>query len=416
MEKAQSNKSNSSNNINEIFHSLQNDFQKIQVSLEEKTKTNKKLYEDFTNLFFYLDKESELVSKLKKEKMIYEETFQELINEKDNFNKNMLSLNYARNEYLKHLDFLTKQNMVLNDQIKEEEKEIALLEQEKKNLKEKNKEITIINNKKASQIKINTNEINYFQEQLDISNNNINQLIENINELDNRYQKLKEQYEQISEDKNNLEKKKFNNDRIYQELMDNIKQKEIDINKNIEKLDKLSLEKEELFNYNTNINNDLERYQNHVYELANQNEKLMKEIEKFKNIEKMINEHIRYRKNKEIQLNQELNIMEKTIGSKLKNYLDNPNQPDNEIKNINDNNIDINKDINNQNKNDYQNEKDINDFNNVQDNKLNSYQNYDFNFNNNLIEQNNQEMNNNEENCNDYSGFQNELELEQNYE
>ena len=396
---------------------MQNDFQKIQVSLEEKTKTNKKLYEDFTNLYFYLDKESEIVSKLKKEKMIYEETFQELLNEKENFNQNMLSLNFARNEYLKHLDFLTKQNMVLNEQIKEEEKEIDLLEQEKKNLKEQNKEITILNNNKSSQIKINTNEINYFQEQLNISNNNINKMVENINELDNRYQKLKEQYDQISEDKNNLEKKKFNNDRIYKELMDNIKQKEIDINKNIEKLDKISSEKEELFNYNTNINNDLERYQNHIYELANQNEKLMKEIEKFKNIEKMINEHIRYRKNKEIKLIQELNILEKTIGSELKNYFENPEQPNNTFKDINENNIDINNNLNNQIQNDYQNENEINNFNNIQDNKLNPYQNYDYNYNcnNNLIEQQHQEINNNDENCN-YSGFQNELELEQNYE
>ena len=396
---------------------MQNDFQKLQVSLEEKTKINKKLYEDFTNLYFYLDKESEIVSKLKKEKMIYEETFQELLNEKENFNQNMLSLNFARNEYLKHLDFLTKQNMVLNEQIKEEEKEIDLLEQEKKNLKEQNKEITILNNNKSSQIKINTNEINYFQEQLNISNNNINKMVENINELDNRYQKLKEQYDQISEDKNNLEKKKFNNDRIYKELMDNIKQKEIDINKNIEKLDKISSEKEELFNYNTNINNDLERYQNHIYELANQNEKLMKEIEKFKNIEKMINEHIRYRKNKEIKLNQELNILEKTIGSELKNYFENPEQPNNTFKDINENNIDINNNLNNQIQNDYQNENEINNFNNIQDNKLNPYQNYDYNynFNNNLIEQQHQEINNNDENCN-YSGFQNELELEQNYE
>ena len=294
LEKEQKNKNesllNKNNYMNEIFYSLKNDFQKIQVELEGKTKTNKKLYEDFNNLYFYLEKESEFVSKLKKEKMIYEDSNQELLNEKQNFNKKMLALNNAKNEYEKHLDFLTKQNMILNAKIKEEEKQISLLEQEKNNLKEKNQEISIINNNKTSQIKININEIDYFQEQLKISNTNINNMIETLNELDNRYQKLKEQYEQCTEDKNNLEKKKFNNDKIYQELMDDINQKENYINNNMEKFDKISLEKEKLFNYNSKMNNDLERYQNHIYEIASQNEKLMKEIEKFKKIEQMIND------------------------------------------------------------------------------------------------------------------------------
>ena len=402
---------NSLNNINEIFHSLQEDFQKIQIALEEKTKMNKKLLEDFTNLYFYLDKESEIVSKLKKEKMIYEESFQDLLNEKKNFNNNMQALNYTKNEYLKYLDFLTQQNMILNDKIKEEEKEISLLEEEKKNLKEQNKEITIINNKATNQIKINSNAIYYFQEQLNISNTNINKMISNLDELDNRYQKLKEQYEQISEDKSILEKKKFNNDKIYQELMDDIKQKELDINKNIEKLDKISSEKEELLKYNSELNNDLERYQNHIYELANQNEKLMKEIEKFKKIEQMINEHIKYRKNKENKLNQELNVMEKTIGKELEIYLNNP-ENNNESNKINNNFIEVNNDINNQIENNYQDKREIININNNRE--LNSYQN-NFNINNDIIEQQNQEINNYDNNCN-YSGFQNELELEQNYE
>ena len=109
MEKAQTSTNNNSlNNINEIIYSLKEDFQKIQIALEEKTKMNQKLYEDFTNLYFYLDKETEIVSKLKKEKMIYEESFQDLLNERQNFNNNMQSLNYTRNEYLKHLYFLSQ--------------------------------------------------------------------------------------------------------------------------------------------------------------------------------------------------------------------------------------------------------------------------------------------------------------------
>ena len=391
---------------------MKNEFQKIQVDLEEKTKTNKKLYEDFNNLYFYLDKESEFVSKLKKEKMIYEESKQELLNENQNFDKNMNSLNNSKNEYIKHIDFLTKQNMILNDKIKEEEKQLSLLQQEKENLKEKNKEISIINNNKSKQIKINSNEIDYFQCQLNISNNNINNMLETLNELDNRYQKLKTQYDQCIEDKDNLEKKKFNNDKIYQELIDDIDQKEKNINNNIEKLDKMSLEKEKLFNYNSKMNNDLERYQNHIYELANQNEKLVKEIEKFKKIEQMINEHIKYRKNKEVILNQEMNLIENKIGKELKNYMNNPEKSNNELENINNNNY-INIELyNNSDKQDL-NENDIYDI-NEQNRQLNLYQNDEYNYNN-INELQNHELQNFNENYN-YSGFQKELELEQNYD
>ena len=83
------NKDNSLINLNEIFYSIQEDFKNIQINLEEKTKTNKKLYEDFTNIYFYLDKESEFVSKLQKEKMSYEESKQEMMNEVQNFDRKM---------------------------------------------------------------------------------------------------------------------------------------------------------------------------------------------------------------------------------------------------------------------------------------------------------------------------------------
>ena len=249
LEKAQIQKNNNSLKvINDIYISLQEDFKNIQTNLEEKTKTNKKLYEDFTNLYFYLDKESQFVSKLKKEKMLYDESHQEFINETQNFDKSIQALNYQRNEYLKQLEFLTQQTKILDNQIIEEEKQISLLEQEKKNLKEQNNEMITINKEKTKEIKKNSYDINYIQNQLLISNNNINKMLETLNELDNRYQKLKEQYEKCSEDKKNLEKKKFNNDKIYQEIVADVKKKENYINHNIEELDKITIEKDELSN------------------------------------------------------------------------------------------------------------------------------------------------------------------------
>ena len=419
LEKAQIQKNNNSLKvINDIYISLQEDFKNIQTNLEEKTKTNKKLYEDFTNLYFYLDKESQFVSKLKKEKMLYDESHQEFINETQNFDKSIQALNYQRNEYLKQLEFLTQQTKILDNQIIEEEKQIALLELEKKNLKEQNNEMININKEKTKEIKKNSYDINYIQNQLVISNNNINKMLETLNELDNRYQKLKEQYEKCSEDKKNLEKKKFNNDKIYQEIVADVKQKENYINHNIEELDKITIEKDELSKYNSNINEDLEKYQNHIYTLSNQNEKLVKELEKFKRIELMISAYLKNRKIEENKLNKELRFVDNKIGTELKNIMNKEKENEENITNkneINHNSEIINNMPININEYDYQNEND--NFNN-RIRELNYYPNNNndyINYNNNImpIEQN-QEINN-EDNYN-YSGFQNELELEQNYE
>ena len=434
-EKAQNknNNNNSLNVINDIIKSIQEDLKNIQISLEEKTKTNKKLYEDFTNLYFYLDKESQFVSKLKKEKMLYDESHQEFINESQNFDKNIQALNYQRNEYLKQLDFLTQQTKILNNQINEEEKQITLLEQEKNNLKLQNKEIVTINKEKTKEIKKNSNDINYIQNQLSVSNDNINKMLETLNELDNKYQKLKEQYEQCSEDKKNLEKKKFNNDKIYQELISDIKQKENDINHSIEELDKISIEKDELFNYNSNINEDLENYQNHIYVLVTQNEKLVKELEKFKKIEFMISAYLKNRKIEENKLNKELRFINNKIGNDLKNYIKKEKEDEEIMTNkneINHNSDEINNMTNkneiNHNSNDINNEPiKINeyDYQNKNENtnrmgEINIYPNDNIDYinykNNNLPIEQNREINY-EDNYN-YSGFQNELELEQNYE
>ena len=419
LEKAQIQKNNNSLKvINDIYISLQEDFKNIQTNLQEKTKTNKKLYEDFTNLYFYLDKESQFVSKLKKEKMLYDESHQEFINETQNFDKSIQALNYQRNEYLKQLEFLTQQTKILDNQIIEEEKQIALLELEKKNLKEQNNEMITINKEKTKEIKKNSYDINYIQNQLVISNNNINKMLETLNELDNRYQKLKEQYEKCSEDKKNLEKKKFNNDKIYQEIVADVKQKENYINHNIEELDKISIEKDELSKYNSNINEYLEKYQNHIYTLSNQNEKLVKELEKFKRIELMISAYLKNRKIEENKLNKELRFVDNKIGTELKNIMNKEKEDEENITNkneINHNSEIINNMPININEYDYQNEND--NFNN-RIRELNYYPNNNIdyiNYNNNImpIEQN-QEINN-EDNYN-YSGFQNELELEQNYE
>ena len=170
--------------LNEIFYSLQNDFKNIQIELEEKTKMNKKLLEDFNHLLFYLEKEIEAIENLKQEQYTYVESNKDLIDEQKNFDRNMLSLNYSKNEYLKQLEFLTKQNQILSQQIADEQDEINLLEQERSKYNSLNKEMQMKNNEKLSKIKINDDAIGYFQQQLNNSNVTMNKMVNMISELE----------------------------------------------------------------------------------------------------------------------------------------------------------------------------------------------------------------------------------------
>ena len=317
--------------LNEIFYSLQNDFKNIQIELEEKTKMNKKLFEDFNHLLFYLEKEIEAIEKLKQEQYTYVESNKDLIDEQKNFDRNMLSLNYSKNEYLKQLEFLTKQNQALSQQIAEEQDEINLLEQERSKYNSLNKEMQIKNNEKLSKIKINDDAIGYFQQQLNSSNVTINKMVNMISELEEYYKNLQDQYNEYNAAHKIHENKKFNNDKVYQELVDNIKKKETNINDNMSQLDLISGEKEQLYNYNTKIYNDLDRLQNHIYELAEQNKKLLEKIGKYQKIEEMINNHIMAKKDINNKLSEQQQFIEDKIGNALKNYLTEESQYGNKV-------------------------------------------------------------------------------------
>ena len=423
---------------------MQNDFKNIQVELEEKAKTNKKLYEDFQHLLFYLEKEIDAVEKLKIEKETYSQSNQDLNDEKNNFGQNMLSLNYSKNEYLKQLDFLTKQNQILNQQIQEEQNQLNALEKERIKYNQLNKEMRVKNNEKLNIIKINDDAVNYFQQQLSNSNDAINKMINMINDLEKYYKNLQVQYEECSQKHKKYENKKFNNDKIYHELIDDIKKKESDINDNLTELDSMSGKREQLYSYNTKIYNDLDRLQNHIYELGEQNQKLLEKIAKYQKIEEIINKHILSKKAMNEKLNEEQQFIEKRIGNDLKNY----SMPENQYNNINDNIIekdDYSKDINEEKNSlkDNINNKDIilekkdkciDYTNNINENYMKENNNL-FNYNKTgelTLEQKDNNKNYNDRNFVDnlfegqlnkkldnnynYYGFQKELELEHDYE
>ena len=422
--------------LNEAFYSLQNDFKNVQMELEEKAKMNKKLYEDFNNILSCLEKEIEVTEKLKKEKDIYEQSNKDLNEEKKNFGEYMLSLNNSKEEYLKELDFLVKQNNLLDQQIKIEESEENQLEQEKNKYMALNKEIKFQNNSKLNIIKINDEAIKYFQQQLNNTNITLNKMINMINEREEYYKSLQNQYEECRNRHKIIENKKFNNDKIYNELMSNIQKKEVNINDSINVLDSMSGEKEQLFDYNTKIYNDLDRLQNHIYVLSDQNQKLLEKIKKYKNTEEIINNYIKAKKEMNEKLQQEQIFLENKIGNQLKEFFDSENQiikennkANNEKNNERNNDI-VNDDIVNNNENIIEN-KSINNSNNLKSINSNSEienKNSDYNFSknrelsgknlfeekyNDLLEK--QIIKNNGNNYN-YLGFQNELELENEYE
>ena len=433
--------SQNNSSLNEIFYSLQNDFKNIQIELEEKTKTNKKLYEDYQHLLFYLEKEINVVEKMKIEKETYSQSNQDLNDEKNNFGQNMLSLNYSKNEYLKQLDFLTKQNQLLNQQIQEEQNQLNESEKERIKYNTLNKEIQIKNNEKLNIIKINDDAVNYFQQQLNNSNIAINKMVNMINDLENYYKNLQGQYEECSQKHKIYENKKFNNDKIYQELMNGIKKKESDINDNITELDSISTKREQLYNYNTNLYNDLDRLQNHIYELGEQNKKLFEKIQKYKNIEEIINKHILTKKEMNEKLNEEQHFIEKRIGNDIKNYFQSEKQYNNINANIENKSIEDNKDDDNILKDNISNkvnvlEKNNNCMDNTNNINVNIMKNNNnvFNYNkndeltlekkddnNNYSEKNysdlfERQLNKKKDNNYNYLGFQKELELEHDYE
>ena len=436
--------SQSNSALNEVFYSLQNDFKNVQIELEEKAKMNKKLYEDFNNILSCLEKEIEITEKIKKEKDIYEKSNKDLNEEKKNFGEYMLSLNNSKEEYLKQLDFFVNQNNIFEQQIQIEQNEVNQLEQEKNKYISLNKEIKFQNSNKLNIIKINDEAIKYFQQQLSNTNITLNKMIDMINEREEYYKSLQNQYEECRNRHKVIENKKFNNDKIYNELMSNIQKKEVNISDSINVLDSMSGEKEQLYDYNTKIFNDLDRLQNHIYVLSEQNQKLLEKIKKYKNTEEIINNYIKAKKEMNEKLEQEQYFLENKIGNQLKEFFDTENQ----IINNNNNNVNIekNNDKNNERNNDVANDdivnsnenneniienKSINNANNLKSINSNSEienKNSNYNFSNNkelsgknlfeekyndLLER--QMIKNNGNNYN-YLGFQNELELENEYE
>ena len=230
----------------------------------------------------------------------------------------------------------------------------------------------------------NTKESNieYYEKQLNDSNNTIKRMGDMIKELEKQIEELQKEMEE-----NNYENK-YNN----KELLDIIKKKDKEIKQYKMQIQLFTEEKNKLYEDNTKMYNDLDRFQKYIYDLTQQNKKLNEQINKYANNNININDNINDHKanllfnKKEIILNNEENYEVEDIKNNLdiKTGMESNNFDDINKNNLSDVNIDsLLKSSNNINMDD--NKK----YNGLTDNELNDNQNILNTYNNNEIKNKN---------------------------
>lgn len=301
--------------------------------------------------------------------------------------------------------------------LKEEKKKYEQLYRDLKMQNERNmKEIEYLINennelKKGHNICDNDNEIDkmnlynpkdynieYYEKQLNDSNNTIKRMGDMIKELEKQIEELQKEMEE-----NNYENK-YNN----KELLDIIKKKDKEIKQYKMQIQLFTEEKNKLYEDNTKMYNDLDRFQKYIYDLSQQNKKLSEQINKYDNNNNNTNININMNDHKasllfnkkEIDLNNEENDEVDDIKNNLdiKTVMESNNFDDINKNNLSDINIDsLLKSSNNINMDD--NKK----YNGLTDNELNDNQNILNTYNNEIKNKNyyrpkkNKHRNNDEE-------------------
>ena len=170
------------------------------------------------------------------------------------------------------------------------------------NQKLKNEQNSQIDNEKLNTIEVkdtNTVDVEYYEKQLNDSNNTIKRMSDMIKELEKQIEELQKEIEE----NNFKERKKYDNSK---ELLDIIKQKDKEIKQYKIQLELISEEKNKLYEDNTKMYNDLDRFQKYIYNLSEQNKKLSYKINLYtnnniNNNEKQMNEVIHKKKEKDLK-------------------------------------------------------------------------------------------------------------------
>ena len=279
------------NATNNTIYILTKELENLQKEIEEKNINNNKLFEDCQNLTYLVETKTNNIKQLKTSKKQLEQ-------------KN-LDLELQLEENMKEIEYLKAQNILIH----------------LNSSKNENKE--------------NTNE--YYEKQINDSNLTIKKMAEMIQDLEKQIEELQKELENNNyiETKNN----KNDNDNSVKELLDLIKKKDKEIKQYQLEIRILNEEKNKLYEDNTKMYSNLDRFQKYICDLIEENKNLSKKINKYSN---SINRS-------QIKENKTLNESEineddisknnfKEFKAQLLNYKTN----DIEKENINDENVNIN--------------------------------------------------------------------------
>jgi len=173
---------------------------------------------------------------------------------------------------------LEKMNTELKLQNEQNIKEIEYLINQNKKLKNEQNNVNQLESDKLSTIEVKDNnvDIEYYEKQLNDSNNTIKRMGDMIKELEKQIEELQKEIEE----NNYQERKKYDNNK---ELLDIIKQKDKEIKQYKIQLELISEEKNKLYEDNTKMYNDLDRFQKYILNLSEQNKKLSFKINQYTN-------------------------------------------------------------------------------------------------------------------------------------
>ena len=225
------------NATNNTIYILTKELENLQKELEEKNISNNKLFEDCQNLTYLIETKNNTIKQLKSSKKQLE--------------KKNLELEYQLEQNTKEIDYIKTQNLF-------------------QGLSPDNRET--INTKNE-----------YYEKQLNDSNETIKKMGEMIHELEKQIEELQKELESNNyiECKNNINN--INNNGM-KDLVDLIKKKDKEIKQYQVDIRILNEEKSKLYEDNTKMYTNLDRFQKYIMKLIEENKNLSKNMNKYPNI------------------------------------------------------------------------------------------------------------------------------------
>ena len=227
------------NATNNTIYILTNELENLQKEIEEKNINNNKLFEDCQNLSYLLETKNNTIKQLKSAKKQLE--------------KKNLELEYQLEQNTKELEYIKTQNLFQ-----------GLSPDNRETINEKNE---------------------YYEKQLNDSNKTIKKMGEMIHELEKQIEELQKELENnYIESKNNTNNSNNINNSSMKNLIDLIKKKDKEIKQYKVDIRILNEEKNKLYEDNTKMYTNLDRFQKYIMKLIEENKNLSKNINKYSNV------------------------------------------------------------------------------------------------------------------------------------